>query len=215
MKINLSWTVVALAVAFTAVESAQEMGPKTKLPDDKLFSDPSAFCEGCYGLVHEIHKLLSRWTSEKGSMEDHIDSAMVAVCNTDRLRAYVLSPPKMLRLCSGILAHYEEELGLALLMNYGKKNPKVDKVFDRVCRKAIPACPKNMKPMSVARKEQREKDEAERAAKKEEQTGTDNKEENLKEDHVKKSAKNEDKKVKKQKSKTKQKSSEKHKKDEL
>lgn len=50
----------------------------------------------------EVEKLMTMWQKEKGSVEDHIDTALHAACSTDRLRAYVLSPPKMMRLCSGI-----------------------------------------------------------------------------------------------------------------
>nr|XP_053639753.1 uncharacterized protein LOC128693904 [Cherax quadricarinatus] len=101
---------------------------------------------------------MTKWKKEKGSLEEHIDAALLAVCSTDRLRAYVLSPPKMMRLCSGIRAHYEDEIGLVLLQQYsGKKKSNVDKVFQALCRKAIPACTRGIKPMSVARKEKMEK----------------------------------------------------------
>ncbi|XP_068213498.1 uncharacterized protein [Palaemon carinicauda] len=173
-NVSFLWCLaVVLTISVPAIESAKNkatFGPKTQLPDDKLFSDQVAFCEGCYGFVHEIHKLMTKWAKEKGSLEDHIDTAMVAVCSTERLRSYVLSPPKMERLCSGIRAHYEDDIGLALLTHYGKRKPDVEKVFSDVCRKAIPACPKNMKPMSVGRKEQWEKEEAERAAKEDKST---------------------------------------------
>lgn len=160
MRLPAAWLLTAalLGVQHTA-KGAQNMGPKRELPDDTLFNDPAVFCEGCYGMVQELYKLMEMWGKEKGSLEDHIDAALLAVCSTDRLRAYVLSPPKMMRLCSGIRAHYEDDLGLALLTHYSaKKRANVDKIFESVCRKAIPACPRNTKPMSVARQEKREKE---------------------------------------------------------
>lgn len=168
----VTYLVVVFTLSAQAIESAKakvEFGPKAQIPDDKLFQDQVAFCEGCYGFVQEIHKLLMKWSKEKGSVEDHIDAAMVAVCSTERLRSYVLSPPKMERLCAGIRAHYEDDIGLSLLTHYGKKKPDVEKVFSEVCKKTIPACPKNMKPMSVGRKEQREKEAEEKVAKEKEE----------------------------------------------
>ncbi|KAG7169626.1 uncharacterized protein LOC121865404 [Homarus americanus] len=169
MGFPAAWMVAAvLVVGQHAVGGVKEMGPKTQLPDDTLFKDPAAFCEGCYGMVHELHKLLLKWKKEKGSLEDHIDAALLAVCSTDRLRAYVLSPPKMVRLCSGIRAHYEDEAGLVMLKQYSaKKKPSVDKVFESFCKKTIPACPKGLKPMSVARKEKTEKAAEEKKAREE------------------------------------------------
>ncbi|KAK7075107.1 hypothetical protein SK128_000398 [Halocaridina rubra] len=165
MKTNIWIIAPFLAMCLMSVKSEREFGPKTKIPDDNLFKDPATFCEGCYALVHEMDKLLSKWAKEKGSMENHIDAALLAVCSTERLRSYVLSPPKMERLCKGIRAHYEEELAMAFLRSYGQKKQNVDKVFTDTCRKSIPACPSNIKPMSVVRQEQREKEADEKAAK--------------------------------------------------
>ncbi|XP_064093615.1 uncharacterized protein LOC135206207 [Macrobrachium nipponense] len=207
----LTYLVVVFTLSAQVIDGAKDkvtFGPKAQIPDDKLFQDQVAFCEGCYGFVQEIHKLLMKWSKEKGSIEDHIDAAMVAVCSTERLRSYVLSPPKMERLCAGIRAHYEDDIGLALLTHYGKRKPDVEKVFSEVCKKAIPACPKNMKPMSVGRKEQREKEAKEKAAKeKSEKQNTSTNEEEEK--------KKEGKTSEKRKQKTGKKSKNKQKKDEL
>lgn len=160
---SCGWVVVVLVVVSS---NATEMGPKTLLPDDALFKDQAAFCEGCYALVHEAEKLMTMWQKEKGSIEDHIDAAFLATCTTDRLRTYVLSPPKMVRLCSGIRAHYMDQLGMAVLRHYSKPTvPGVDQLFKDICVKAIPACPKGITPMSVAREESRKKAAAEKEEK--------------------------------------------------
>ncbi|KAK3892719.1 hypothetical protein Pcinc_003510 [Petrolisthes cinctipes] len=160
-----TWVVLTVLVVMTAAQKEEKpLGPKKQLPDDTLFNDPAAFCEGCYGMVHEAFKLLTLWKNEKGSLEEHIDATLLATCSTDRLRAYVLSPPKMMRLCSGIRAHYEEELGLSLMRYYSSRQQAgVDQLFEAVCKKAIPACPKGIQPMSVARKEKMKAAEEKRA----------------------------------------------------
>ena len=43
------WVVVMLMVV---TSNATEIGPKTLFPDDALFKDQAAFCEGCYAIVH-------------------------------------------------------------------------------------------------------------------------------------------------------------------
>lgn len=49
-------------------------------------------------------------------------------------------------------AHYTDEIGLAILKHYTRKESgTVDQLFQDICRKAIPACPKGLKPMSVTR----------------------------------------------------------------
>ncbi|XP_071527118.1 uncharacterized protein [Panulirus ornatus] len=146
-------TLAVVGLLHQGVGGTKEMGPKPKLPDDTLFKDPAAFCEGCYALIHEANKLLTKWQKEKGSLEEHIDAALLATCSTDRLRSYVLSPPKMMRLCSGIRAHYEDDLGMAFLKHYSKKEiPSADKLFQDTCQRVIPACPRGVQPMTVARK---------------------------------------------------------------
>ncbi|XP_045109691.1 uncharacterized protein LOC123503756 [Portunus trituberculatus] len=162
------WCVLVVVVLVVVTSNATDIGPKTLLPDDVLFKDQAAFCEGCYAIVHEAEKLMTIWQKEKGSIEDHIDAAFLATCTTDRLRTYVLSPPKMVRLCSGIRAHYMDQLGMAVLKHYSKPTlPGVDQLFKDVCVKAIPACPKGITPMSVAREESRKKAAAEKAGKEE------------------------------------------------
>ncbi|XP_050732942.1 uncharacterized protein LOC127006727 [Eriocheir sinensis] len=159
------WVRVAMVLlaGLIASCSALEMGPKKEIPDDALFQDRAAFCEGCYAMVHEVEKLMTLWQKEKGSVEDHIDTALHAACSTDRLRTYVLSPPKMMRLCSGIRAHYMDEIGLAILRHYTRKETRsVDHLFQDICRKAIPACPKGLTPMTVTRQESRKKAEEEK-----------------------------------------------------
>lgn len=66
MVLPAAWMTVALLVVIGAgihtTQAARDeggsndgkktVGPKSQLPDDKLFQDPAAFCEGCYGLVH-------------------------------------------------------------------------------------------------------------------------------------------------------------------
>lgn len=168
MEGRLARIVALLAVVSCVwmVEGEKAAGPKTKVPDDKLFSDQPAFCEGCYAVVHELDSLLTKWKKETGSLEDHIDAALLAICSTDRLRSYVLSPPKMTRLCSGIRVHYLDDLGMAFMKKYAqKRDMTADEIFEATCRKIIPACPNGMKPMSVARKEKREEAEAEQKAK--------------------------------------------------
>ncbi|ROT74845.1 hypothetical protein C7M84_006602 [Penaeus vannamei] len=155
MEGRLARIVAVLAVVSCVwmVEGEKAAGPKTKVPDDKLFSDQPAFCEGCYAVVHELDSLLTKWKKETGSLEDHIDAALLAICSTDRLRSYVLSPPKMTRLCSGIRVHYLDDLGMAFMKKYAqKRDMTADEIFEATCRKIIPACPNGMKPMSVARK---------------------------------------------------------------
>ncbi|XP_042871938.1 uncharacterized protein LOC122253179 [Penaeus japonicus] len=189
MEGRLARIVIALAVVSCVwmVEGEKRTGPKTKLPEDKLFSDQAAFCEGCYAVVHELDSLLTKWQKEKGSLEDHIDAALLAICSTDRLRSYVLSPPKMARLCSGIRVHFLDDLGMAFMKKYSRKEDMTaDEIFEVTCRKTIPACPKGMKPMSVARKEKREEAEADKKTK-------ENKENNKKEDAQKKEKKNKNK----------------------
>ncbi|KAK4294127.1 hypothetical protein Pmani_033222 [Petrolisthes manimaculis] len=165
-----TWMVLVVVVMVTATQKEDKpLRPKKQLPDDTLFNDPAAFCEGCYGMVHEAFKLLTLWKDEKGSLEEHIDATLLATCSTDRLRSYVLSPPKMMRLCSGIRAHYEEELGLSLMGYYSSRQQTgVDQLFEAVCKKAIPACPKGIQPMSIARKEKMKAAEEKRAKEEEE-----------------------------------------------
>ncbi|XP_037804527.1 uncharacterized protein LOC119598901 [Penaeus monodon] len=197
MEGRLARIVAVLAVVSCVwmAEGKKADGPKTKLPEDKLFSDQAAFCEGCYAVVHELDALLTKWQKEKGSLEDHIDAALLAICSTDRLRSYVLSPPKMTRLCSGIRVHYLDDLGMAFMKKYARKEDlTADEIFEATCRKIIPACPYGMKPMSVARKEKREEAEAEKKAK-------ENKEKSNKKE-AQKQDKNTKKKEKKSKNKT-------------
>lgn len=54
MEGRLARIVAVLAVVSCVwmVEGEKAAGPKTKVPDDKLFSDQPAFCEGCYAVVH-------------------------------------------------------------------------------------------------------------------------------------------------------------------
>lgn len=47
----VTW-VLLMAVLTAATQEDKPMGPKKELPDDALFKDPAAFCEGCYGMVH-------------------------------------------------------------------------------------------------------------------------------------------------------------------
>lgn len=151
-------TIRSETLATVSSDGKVEYGPKNELPSGDLFKDPSAFCEGCYGFTTEVSKLLKKWISEDGSMEDHIDTAFVSACTTERLNSYVLSPPKMQKLCAGILAHYEEEVSLALLQLYTKhKRPSQEQTVRAVCEKAMPACRKNRKPLSVTRQEERDR----------------------------------------------------------
>ncbi|XP_018007758.1 uncharacterized protein LOC108665510 [Hyalella azteca] len=135
-------------------------GPKAEIPADKLFQDPAAFCEGCYGLVMEVSKLLDKWEAEEGSMKDHVDTACFTACNVHKLNSYVLSPPKMVKLCTGILGHYEEALTTSLLLAYTRyEKPSPEQLTKMVCREAVPACRTGVQPMSVTRKEDRMKKE--------------------------------------------------------
>ncbi|CAL4125701.1 unnamed protein product [Meganyctiphanes norvegica] len=163
----MHYVILCLLLMVSGCCNGGKMGPKTQVPDDSLFKDQAAFCDGCYAIVQEMHKLLLKWNKKSGSMEDHIDTALVATCSTERLRSYVLSPPKMMKLCSGIRAHYEDEIAENFMKHFSKaKKPKVEKVFNDICRKEIPACKKGMEPMTAARKEKWAKDEEEKKSSK-------------------------------------------------
>ena len=56
----------SLVVVGVTFSNATEMGPKNKIPDDVLFKDQAAFCEGCYALVHGRTLLLPRMSMNVG-----------------------------------------------------------------------------------------------------------------------------------------------------
>ncbi|KAF2352920.1 hypothetical protein FHG87_016324, partial [Trinorchestia longiramus] len=127
-------------------------GSKTEVPADALFQDAEAFCEGCYGLVMEVSQLLRKWSDEEGTMKDHVDAASYAACRRDKLRSYVLSPPKMVKLCTGILVFYYEPFTTALLLAYTQYEwPSQQHLLTAVCQKAVPACEPGALPMSISR----------------------------------------------------------------
>lgn len=74
----------------------------------------------------ELDSLLTKWKKETGSLEDHIDAALLAICSTDRLRSYVLSPPKMTRLCSGIRGEWAEVRVVSCVGGYGQWSRQVN-----------------------------------------------------------------------------------------
>ena len=54
MKKLLFYTTLAILLVGYKVKCEKKAGysgPKTQLPNDKIFKDPAAFCEGCYGTV--------------------------------------------------------------------------------------------------------------------------------------------------------------------
>ena len=60
MSIHQKYVFIALLFVFFNLEyincknneRKSTLGPKTRLPNDKLFQDQAAFCEGCYGFTH-------------------------------------------------------------------------------------------------------------------------------------------------------------------
>ncbi len=75
-------------LAFTV--KSEDLDPDA-LPKD--LSDPVLFCEGCYGVMHEINFFMETHTDQK--LIPRIQNALDEVCHTDHLRKYVFSPPKM------------------------------------------------------------------------------------------------------------------------
>ena len=63
----------------------------TDLPKD--LSDPVLFCEGCYGTMYEIDRMITNLKHMR--LEERVGKTLAEVCHTDNLRKYVFSPPKM------------------------------------------------------------------------------------------------------------------------
>ena len=63
----------------------------SELPKD--LKDPVLFCEGCYGSMYEIDAFMIKLKHE--TLKNRIANTLNEVCQTDNLRKYVFSPPKM------------------------------------------------------------------------------------------------------------------------
>ena len=87
LAIIASLTVMKFAV-FLALCSAVT---STDLPKD--LSDPVLFCEGCYGTMYEIDRMMINFKHLR--LEQRVNKSLAEVCHTDNLRKYVFSPPKM------------------------------------------------------------------------------------------------------------------------
>ena len=96
--------------------------------------DPVLFCDGCFALVSEVEKDMSgsRLSGEK--LQARITTSLAGVCSTDRLRAYMFSPPTQVKTCTAILAKYKHLLVSVLREEYrGGKVSSVDKLTQLFC----------------------------------------------------------------------------------
>ena len=96
--------------------------------------DPVLFCDGCFALVSEVvSDMLDNTAKQK--LQTRIDKSL-DVCNTDRLRSYMFSPPTQVKTCKAILAKYTHLLTGILKTEFsGGKMSSVEAITERFCMK--------------------------------------------------------------------------------
>ena len=131
MKYSLVTLLVTLVQAVCGVELKKE---KSNL------DDPVIFCDGCFALVSEVVKDMSDNT-HKQTLQTRIEQSLNNVCSTDRLRAYMFSPPTQVKTCFSILNKYQHFLSNILKTEFsGGKTSSVERVTQIFCTEAREIC---------------------------------------------------------------------------
>jgi len=106
-------------------------------------------------MVSEIEKDMSSNHGRK--LMERIETSLMNVCSTDRLRAYKFSPPTQVKTCTAILAKYRMSLTNILREQYrGGKTSSVETLTNLFCTEGTKACEGREVPTLQQRKEREE-----------------------------------------------------------
>ncbi|GAU94101.1 hypothetical protein RvY_05933 [Ramazzottius varieornatus] len=79
-------------------------------------------CEGCHGVISELHGKLNKPT--KASIAERVPALLNKICKLENLVRYVYSPPKMVKACNGLLGDHRKAITESLVGHF-MENPKV------------------------------------------------------------------------------------------
>ncbi|XP_055332831.1 uncharacterized protein LOC129584621 [Paramacrobiotus metropolitanus] len=79
-------------------------------------------CEGCHGVISELHEKLSKPAS--GAYSARVPRLLEKICTLENLVKYVYSPPKMVRACNELLDAHKKEIQKSLIQHF-EANSKV------------------------------------------------------------------------------------------
>ncbi|OQV24580.1 hypothetical protein BV898_01640 [Hypsibius exemplaris] len=73
-------------------------------------------CEGCHGVVTELHEKLSKPT--KASVEERAAKLVDKICKLENLVKYVYSPPKMVKACNELIKQHRDSIVDSLIDHF-------------------------------------------------------------------------------------------------